>query len=66
MKNVILILIFLVVDTLNVGLDIEEYECLENRNDPLIKKEDLPNEFSDKAYNTVVDFIEKTWFLEII
>ena len=63
-RNIISSLIFLVAGMLNVGLDFEEYECLENRNAPLIKKEDLPNEFSDEAYNIIVDFFEKTWNLD--
>ena len=37
-RNIISSLIFLVAGMLNVGLDFEEYECLENRNAPLIKK----------------------------
>lgn len=45
---------------LNIGSDFEEYEKLEKENVSLIRKEDLPSEFSDKAYGVIVDFIRKT------
>ena len=45
---------------LYVDSDFEEYKKLEKKNVGLIRKEDLPAEFSDKAYKTIVDFIQKT------
>ena len=45
---------------LNIDLDFEEYKKLENNNVPLIKKEDLPKEFSQKAYTIIIEFIQKT------
>ena len=63
-KNIILCLIIIVCSLLNVGSDFEEYENLENKNVPVIKKEDLPDEFSHNAYNTIVDFIQKTRCLD--
>jgi hypothetical protein len=45
---------------LNVGSDFEEYRKLEKNNVGLIRKEDLPSEFSDNAYKTITDFIQKT------
>lgn len=48
LRNVIVYLIIFVCAVLNVGNDFDEYEKLKNRNVPLIKKEDLPVEFSQK------------------
>ena len=45
---------------LNVSSDFEEYRKLEKTNVRLIRKEDLPSEFSGNAYRTIVDFIQKT------
>lgn len=45
---------------LNVGPNFEEYKKLEKKNVRLIRKEYLPSEFSDNAYRTIVDFIQKT------
>lgn len=56
-KNFIICLIILLVSNLDVEL--EEYSKLKNNSNISIKKEDLPCEFSDKAHETVVDFIQK-------
>ncbi|MDO5861075.1 hypothetical protein [Methanobrevibacter sp.] len=37
---------------------------MENKNVPVIKKVDLPDEFGHNAYNTIVDFIQKTRCLD--
>lgn len=62
-KN-ILCLIIIVCSLLNVGRDFEEYKDLEKKNVPVIKKEDLPREFSHDAYNTIIEFIQKTRCLD--
>jgi hypothetical protein len=49
---------------LNIGIDYDEYNDLENKNVAIIKKEDLPSEFGDNAYRTIVEFIQKTKFLD--
>ena len=49
---------------LNIDLDFDEYKKLENKNVPLIKKEDLPEEFTQKAYSIIIDFIQKTKCLD--
>ena len=59
-RNLIIYSMILAFCMLNVGSDFEEYEKLEKRDVSIIKKEDLPAEFSDEAYDTVVDFIRKT------
>ncbi len=59
-KKIIFSLMVLVVGMLNVGGDFDEYQKLENKKAPLIKKDDLPQEFGDGAFDTIVDFIEKT------
>ena len=59
-RILIIYLIILACCMLNVGSDFEEYQKLEKKNVELIRKEDLPSEFSDDAYHTVVDFIQKT------
>ena len=66
MKNRIYILYLIVFafSLLNIGFDIEEYNDLENMNVPIIKKDDLPSEFSDNAYRIIVDFIQKTRCLD--
>ena len=48
-RNFILYIIFLALNLLNIGIDYNEYNDLENKNNPIIKKEDLPSEFSDNA-----------------
>ena len=63
-RNVIIYLIIFVCSLLNVGPDFEEYNNLENKDVAVIKKEDLPEEFTDMAYETVVDFIQKTRCLD--
>lgn len=45
---------------LNIGSDFKEYKTLKNNKSPIIKKENLPDEFSDETYNLIIDFIEKT------
>lgn len=46
-----IILIILVVCILNIGSDFKEYMNLKSENVSIIKKEDLPVEFSEKSYN---------------
>ena len=60
-RNVILYMIVLALSLLNIGID---YDELENKNVPIIKKDDLPSEFSDDAYRTIIEFIQKTKFLD--
>ena len=43
-----------------MSIDFEEYMKLETRNVSIVKREDLPFEFSDEAYKTIVGFIQKT------
>lgn len=64
LRNIIVYLIIIACSLLNVGHDFEEYKNLENKNVPVIKKEDLPDEFSHAAFNTIVDFIQKTRCLD--
>ena len=59
-RDFIIYLIFLACCMLNVGADFKDYKKLENNDVPLIKREDLPSEFIDNAYATIVDFIQKT------
>ena len=59
-RSLIRYLIIISFCMLNVGSDFEEYKKLEKMNVGLIRKEDLPSEFSDDAYKTIVDFIRKT------
>ena len=59
-RDFMIYLIFLVCCMLNVGADFKDYKKLENKDVPLIKREDLPSEFSDGAYATIADFIQKT------
>jgi hypothetical protein len=59
-KKLMIYLIILAFNILNVGPDFEEYEKLEMNSVKLIRKEDLPSEFSDTAYRTISDFIWKT------
>lgn len=63
-RNFILYLIVLAFSLLNIGIDYDEYNDLENKNVAIIKKEDLPSEFGDNAYRTIVEFIQKTKFLD--
>ena len=63
MKTKILIYIIIIASMLlNVekDSDCEKYEKLEIKNAPSIKREDLPEEFSEKAFETVDEFIRKT------
>ena len=46
-KKIIFGLMVLVVSMLNVGGDFDEYQKLENKKAPLIKRDDLPLEFGD-------------------
>ena len=59
-RGFILYIIILVCTIINVGRDFEDYEKLENKQVVVVKREDLPSEFSDNAYRTIVDFIQKT------
>ena len=59
-RNLIIYLIIFAFCILNVDSDFGEYRKLEKKNVGLIRKEDLPSEFSDKAYRTIIDFIRKT------
>ena len=59
-RNIIFSLIVLLTIMCNSNSDFEEYQKLKNIKTISIKKEDLPREFSGKAYDTVLDFIEKT------
>ena len=56
--NIIICLIVLLVGIFDV--ECSQYSKLENNPGISIKKEDLPFEFSDEAYETIVDFIQKT------
>lgn len=58
-KNFFVMVITLLMVIVNMS-DFDEYVDLRNDDVPLIKKDDLPVEFSNKAYETIVDFIEKT------
>ena len=60
LRNFMVYLIFLLVSMINLKSDLEEYEKLEVENVPSIKCEDLPSEFSEKAFKTVDEFIRKT------
>jgi hypothetical protein len=44
----------------SVNSDFEEYIRLKNNNSISIKKQDLPQDFSEKAHDIVLDFIGKT------
>lgn len=55
--NIIICLIVLLVGIFDV--ECSQYSKLENNPGISIKKEDLPSEFSDEAYETIVDFIQK-------
>ena len=59
-RNLMTCLIIFAFCLLNVGSDFEEYRKLEKENMELIRKEDLPSQFSDNAYRTIVEFIRKT------
>lgn len=63
-RNLIICLIVLVTGIVNVEGEYQEYLKLENRKVPLIKKSDLPDEFSEDAFKTIIDFIEKTRMLD--
>lgn len=60
LRNFFIFLIIFAFCILNIGRDFEEYKKLEKETVELIKKEDLPSEFSDNAYGTITDFIQKT------
>ena len=59
-KKFIIGLLFLIVNLLDRGSDFDDYQKLEIQNVSSITREDLPSEFSDKAYETVDEFIRKT------
>lgn len=64
-KRIIFILIILVFGIENHKSLCEEYGNLEINNELSIQKEDLPQEFSNKALKTVNEFIQKTYDLNI-
>ena len=57
-RNIITCLIVLLICIFDV--DYNEYSKLKHTSDISIKKEDLPEEFSDNAYKTILQFIQKT------
>ena len=59
-RTLIVYLIIFAFCLLNVGSDFEEYKKFEKKNVGLIRKENLPSEFSDNAYRTIAEFIQKT------
>ncbi len=61
-KNIVLFVIVIVMLMLNVDFesDFEKYKKLKINNVPSIKREDLPLEFSKKAFEIVDEFIKKT------
>ena len=64
LKNFLTCLIFLLASIFNSQSDLEEYGKLKIENVPSIKREDLPDEFGDGAYETVDEFVKKTRNLE--
>ena len=64
-RKYFILIVFVLVDMLSVNSACEEYKKLDVEKDLLtIKKEDLPDEFSDKAFKTIDDFIKKTYNLD--
>lgn len=63
-KNIILSMIFLVVGILNADQICKEYEKLGLESNLSIKKDDLPQEFSEEALITINEFIQKTHNLD--
>ena len=63
-KNIILCMIFLVVGILNSNQICSEYYDLDIESNLTVKKDDLPEEFSDEALTTVNEFIQKTHDLD--
>lgn len=59
-KNIILCLIFLVVSMLNSNVICKNYNDLKINSNLSVKKDDLPQEFSDDALKTINEFIQKT------
>lgn len=59
-RNYMIVLIFLLVNLLSLGHDFDDYQRLKKENVASIKREDLPREFSDEAFQTVDEFIKKT------
>ena len=43
-----------------MSVDFDEYEKLESENVAVVTRQDLPDEFGDKAYEVIVEFIRKT------
>lgn len=64
-KNIILILIILVLSMANNDTICKEYNNLKTNNKLSIQKDDLPQEFSNEAFKTVNEFIQKTHNLNI-
>ncbi len=59
-KNFISNLINVLMVLVNYKSELDKYMELKVKDVPSIKKEDLPNEFSEKAFKTIDDFIKKT------
>ena len=63
-KNFVLSLIILAVSMLNANPICCEYDELDTVSKLSVKKEDLPEEFSDEALRTVNEFIQKTYNID--
>lgn len=63
-KNIVLSMIFLVISMSKANQICIEYEKLEIESNFSVKKEDLPQEFSDEALRTINEFIQKTHDLD--
>lgn len=71
LKNLFLILLILVTGSLNnhvvhaesLDLACEKYRNLKCGDFPSIRRQDLPDEFSDLAFKTIDEFIKKTYNL---
>ena len=59
-KNFILNLIIFLVAFSDSKSDVDKYKQFEIKNVPSIKRNDLPNEFTDDSFKTVDEFIRKT------
>ena len=60
LKNLMFGLIFLMASMINLESDLNIYQKLEIKNVSSINHNDLPSEFSEKAFKTVDEFIRKT------
>ena len=59
-ENIVSSLINMLLVLVNYKSDFDRYMELKVKDVPSIKKEDLPNEFGDNAFNTIDGFIKKT------